>query len=127
MNALQSACVNGTVDVVEWLLSKNADINAKGNVYGTALCAAIESTISRGDKGDKVLLVLGHETKAEINLRDKEQSTTLQQAVLKGDASLMELLLQYEADVNLTKPGCDTPLNEDISQQRIPLNTIVML
>lgn len=123
-NALQAACANGTEDTVRWLLSQNVDINAKGSRYGTALCAAIESTESiRG----KVSLLLKHETKIEINLSNEGQPTPLQRAVSKGYASVVKLLLQHKADINLTKPGCDTPLNIAISQQAIPLETIVML
>ncbi|TRX93641.1 hypothetical protein FHL15_005613 [Xylaria flabelliformis] len=124
-NALHAACAIGTVDAVKWLLlDKNADINAKSSRYGTALCAAIESTTS---VQDKVLLLLDHRRKPEINLSNENDPTPLQRAVSKGEASVVKLLVEHKADVNITRPGCDTPLNEAIAHRFIPLEIIDML
>ncbi|KAI0410305.1 ankyrin repeat-containing domain protein [Xylaria grammica] len=123
-NALHAACAKGTVDAVKWLLNANADINAKSSRYGTALCAAIEGTISIEDK---VLLLLEHQGKPEIDLSNEDDPTPLQRAVSKGNASVVKLLMQHKADINITRPGCDTPLNEAIAHRSIPLEIIEML
>ncbi|KAK6192984.1 hypothetical protein LQW54_012929 [Pestalotiopsis sp. IQ-011] len=124
-NALQVACADGTVDAVEWLLSEKVDINAKGSKYGTALCAAIESTPE--SREGKVLLLLEHEPKAEVNFNDGEHRTPLQQAIAKGDGSMVELLLRYEADVNCMNGNYDTLLNDAIWQPGLSLDVVKLL
>ncbi|KAI0188685.1 ankyrin repeat-containing domain protein, partial [Xylaria flabelliformis] len=123
-NALHAACAIGTVEAVKWLLDRNADINAKSSRYGTALCAAIESTTSIQDK---ILLLLEHRRNPEINLSNEDDPTPLQRAVSKGEVSVVKLLVEHKADVNITRPGCDTPLNEAITHRFIPLEIIDML
>ncbi|KAK1850061.1 ankyrin repeat protein [Colletotrichum chrysophilum] len=39
-NALQAAIIGGSTNVVAWVLSQGADVNAEGGYYGTALHTA---------------------------------------------------------------------------------------
>jgi ankyrin repeat protein len=121
LTALQAACAKGTADAVKWLLSKGAHINAKGGRYGTALCAAVDSETHAEQK---VLLLLEHEIKADINLSGEDKPTALQRAASKGNEPLVDLLLRKGAEVNLAKPRCDTPLNNAIAHRGIGLATI---
>jgi ankyrin repeat protein len=124
LNALQEACAGGTFEAVKWLLDQKADVDAKGGKYGTALCAAIGSPL---ETREKVLALLEHEPKADVNLSIEKQPTPLQWAVSRGDVSLVDLLLQHGAEPNLTGPGGDTPLNEAISRTDVPLAVIGLL
>ncbi|KAJ8111383.1 hypothetical protein ONZ43_g5633 [Nemania bipapillata] len=124
LNALHAACANGTIDAVKWLLNKNVDINAKGSRYGTALCATFQDNRSIEDK---VLLLLEHEEKPDIDYSNEDDPTPLQRAVSEGYASVVKLLVQLKADVNITRSGRDTPLNQAIARRSIPLEVIEMM
>lgn len=82
LNALQAVCSMGTLDAFKWLLDQNADVDAKGGQYGTALCAAIDS---RSQVEDNVSALLEHKKKHDVNLSGEEQPTPLQLAASKGD------------------------------------------
>ena len=96
---LYYASFGGLKNVVQSLLNWDADVNARGGHYGTALQAASV----RGH--EKVVeLLLGKDT--DVNARGgRRYGTALQAASVKGHEKVVELLLGKGADVNAQEGG----------------------
>jgi ankyrin repeat protein len=91
---LYKASIEGLTDIVQFELSKGADVNIQGGHYGTALQAA-----SAGGYKDIVKILL--EKEADINIQGGDYGTTLQAASAKGHKDIVEILLEKGADVNI--------------------------
>ncbi|RYP64180.1 hypothetical protein DL771_008871 [Monosporascus sp. 5C6A] len=107
--ALHAACSKGSIDAVKWLLEKKSNVNMPGGKHGTTVCAAVES---EKDAEEKVRLLL--EKGAYIDFVEENQPTALQRATSKANTTLIDLLLNKGANVNLTGGDLDTPLNAAI-------------
>ncbi|KAL8771405.1 MAG: hypothetical protein Q9209_003073 [Squamulea sp. 1 TL-2023] len=96
-------------DWVKFLLEREANVNATGYYYGTALqCAARSGNV----KFVQHLLSAG----AETNILGGEHGTALRAAVVGGHEKVIDILLQHDTDVNLRtlEQGHHPPGNEPI-------------
>ncbi|EED23384.1 ankyrin repeat-containing protein, putative [Talaromyces stipitatus ATCC 10500] len=92
-NALQWACLRGHFDIVQRLLEKGANVNAKGGKYGNALYAAAEG-------GHIHIVQTLLEKGANVNAQDKINGSALQAAAYEGHLEIVERLLEKGADVS---------------------------
>lgn len=103
---LQLAVTNGYIDIVQYLLTTKADVNARNNYGGTPLHLA---AMVKGQHGDLVEMLLAHG--ADVNACDAHALTPLHYAALVDNPDAVRLLLDHGAKVNArdNKVG-DTPL-----------------
>ncbi|EED22542.1 Pfs, NACHT and Ankyrin domain protein, partial [Talaromyces stipitatus ATCC 10500] len=91
--ALQWACEQGRLEIVQLLLEKGADVNAKGGGYGNALQAAAE-------RGHLKIVQLLLEKGADVNAQGGGYGNALQDAAEGGHLDIVQLLLEKGADIN---------------------------
>lgn len=103
--AIAWAVNGGHADVVRALLEAGADVNVPaGNDGMTLLMLAAQ-------RGDSSLVRLLLDAKADVDERDGFGNSALLQAVGSGKADAVELLLEHEADPNVsTQQNGATPL-----------------
>jgi hypothetical protein len=139
---LMWASKNGYVDIVKWLLSHGADLNARtahgwNSLHFATFCSRIEvarilldhnidveaqtnngQTPSRlaldNGRVDIVGLLLGH--CVDVNVRDDRYWTPLHFASSEGDLELMRMLLERGADVEAKDVENRTP--SDVASSR---------
>ena len=88
------ASQNGHSEVVELLLSKQADVNIQSNGW-TALMIASHNGYSRIAE----LLLLN---KADVNIQNNDGFTALMIGCIKGHSQVVQLLLSKQADIDIT-------------------------
>ncbi|KAL2822617.1 ankyrin repeat-containing domain protein [Aspergillus granulosus] len=91
--SLYNAARSGTLNNLQLLLSKNADVNAQGGEYGTPLQVAAST---QNYEVVKLLLAYG----ADVNAHEGILGSALQVAAYNGNADIVRLLLDNNADVN---------------------------
>ncbi|KAL2871034.1 ankyrin repeat-containing domain protein [Aspergillus lucknowensis] len=91
--SLYDAARSGTLNTLTLLLSKDADVNAKGGEYGTPLQVA---AFSQNYDAVKLLLARG----ADVNADEGFLGTALHIAAYNGSLDIVRLLLDHNADVN---------------------------
>ena len=101
--ALHYAAMQGKADVVEFLLSRGADVNAKDKDFGFI---PLHHAASGGHK-DVVEMLLAKG--ADVNAKDKYGWTPLDSAVY-GQKDVAELLIRAGANVNSKYEWGQTPL-----------------
>lgn len=98
-----SSCHNESVrNIAEFLISKNADINARGYQYKTPLHMVGCPELAR------LLILKG----ADIEARDKDGQTPLWKACSDANVDISELLISKGADVNAKDNRGWTPLRQ---------------
>lgn len=112
---LLEAAAGGYTDIARYLISKGADVNARGKGL-TPLLAACAGGVNFGPPGDKpktIRILL--ENGADVNVQDeswlKSGRTPLMYAVLRGDAELVQALLDKGARLDLKNKDGDTALS----------------
>jgi ankyrin repeat protein len=100
---LMSAAQNGHKDVVELLIAKGADANAKDKDGWTPLMSAAQN-------GHKDVVELLIAQGADVNAKDKDGWTPLLLAADTGHTNVVELLIAQGADVNAKHKDGWTPL-----------------
>ncbi|MEZ0222961.1 MAG: ankyrin repeat domain-containing protein [Alphaproteobacteria bacterium] len=115
------AATNGFKDVVDKLMAKGANVNAKGLLRRTALNVAAE-----GGHNDIVeaLLKNGADVNAEMG-GPFGGSTPLTSALVRDNKALVDLLLKNGADPDKQPHIAGTPLNYACAQQN--LDTVTLL
>ncbi len=118
---LQLAAGLGRVDIAEYLLSHQADINSHGkNVFRqTPLSLAAAS-----GHLDMVAMLLAHH--ADVDAADLIAQTPLSWATggptgIEGNLKIVELLFQYGANLNSRDSAGNTPLHEAVFSGNIPI------
>ncbi|KAF2967382.1 hypothetical protein GQX73_g6177 [Xylaria multiplex] len=91
--ALHKAAANGRDEIVELLLVKGANINAKDDSGRTALHGAVEN--KHYEVARRLL-----DSKSEVNVGDNSKQTALHRAAENGHEAVVELLLKYGANVD---------------------------
>lgn len=127
---LQAASALGDIDAIEFLISRNADVNQRAdynsltyNLQGfwTLVSGNVRNEIdqtplmlaakNRQPAAVKLLL----KAKALLNLVDKDKETALFKAVKNGDTETVKLLVDAGADVDIPNESGTTPLIEAAS------------
>ena len=99
--------------IVELLLDKGVDINAKSKDGRTPLHLAIAFDRSSGAVEMLKLLIASG---ADVNTRDKQGETPLHTAASAGNKDIVEALIGAGADVNATDGKGATPLKVAIAR-----------
>jgi ankyrin repeat protein len=94
--------VNKTV--INILLEKKADINAKNKVGDTPIHIATR-------KGNKEIVSVLLEQKADINAKNKVGDTPIHIATRKGNKEIVSVLLEQKADINAKNKVEDAPIH----------------
>ena len=102
-SALYYASFGGLVNVVQYLLSRGADVNAQGRNYGNALSAA-------SNAGHTPIVQLLLEKGADVKAKDEYGETPLWRAAAYGHEAVVQLLLEKGADVEGKDDYGRTPL-----------------
>jgi ankyrin repeat protein len=117
---LHRAAARGHRGVLEILLAKNADVNAKDNVGCSPLHNAVCGSVFHYDQishvgcsgGEKVAAELLIESGADINIKDNDRGwTPLHHAASIGATNMVVLLLSNGADVDAQSGGGHSPLS----------------
>ena len=102
--ALTIAAARGNVRILQWLISEGASTQTR-DVYGfTPLLRAVDESQA---EAAAVLLSL---VETDINARNEHDNTPLHFAVSKGDAAMVRLLLEHQANPNLLNKKGDSPM-----------------
>ncbi|MBA4389946.1 MAG: hypothetical protein C0399_03310 [Syntrophus sp. (in: bacteria)] len=113
---LIEASGHGYADVVQYLIAKGADVQAKGKGLTPLLAAFAWGNLRLGPPGDKVKTIrILLENGADVNVQDeswlKTGRTPLMYAVMQGDAALVQTFLAKGARLDLKNKDGDTALS----------------
>lgn len=101
------------VEIIDFLLSKGADINEKDNEGNTPL---IESLRPGSNKNTIEYII---EKGADLNLKNNKGDTPLHKACMWTDIDFVKLLIEKGADINATNHIGNTPLHEAVFSENI--------
>ncbi len=104
LTTLHAAAGRDSKDVVERLLTRGADVNAKNDVGRTCLYLAVE-------KGHKEMAETLITNGAEVNAQDHQAWAPLHLAVIEGQKDISKLLIANGANVNARNKNGYTPLH----------------
>jgi serine/threonine-protein phosphatase 6 regulatory ankyrin repeat subunit B len=104
---LETATLNGYVDLAEWLVDHHANVNALDHEEGTVLHRAVIDDQSPNLKMLRFLLRKG----AHVDARRKGIETPLHLAVFLGRADVVNMLLAHGADVHARGNFGQTPMH----------------
>jgi ankyrin repeat protein len=117
-NAFQQAVRAGDTDLVKSLISKGADVNARGRGDYTALHNARESIEIM-----RLLLANG----ADIEARQEHGATPLACVAYSGHIEAARLLIEHGADIEAKlSDGETTPLLRAVSQQHVETTKLLL-
>ncbi|KAI9894571.1 MAG: hypothetical protein M1814_001925 [Vezdaea aestivalis] len=117
-NALQFFCTFGTVEDVQEIIDKGADVNAQCGSYGNALQAAVGAMTVFEQNIPIVKLLL--DAGANVNAQGGYDGTALLAAIdMEADFALLELLLDAGADVD--DKAVKAAQEQDLSKESIAL------
>ncbi|XP_052081298.1 uncharacterized protein LOC127719309 [Mytilus californianus] len=101
---LIEAAIEGYVDIVEFLLKMNCNVNKIDSFHRSALYKACE-----GGYDDVVKLLINHN--ADASLCHEDGYSPLHMACKAGNSYIVKLMLDKNADVNSVSRFGDTPLS----------------
>ena len=105
-NALMVACGSDSAELVEYLISKGADVNYENKHNPHALLIACDR---RNLEMMEVLLKHGAYVDVTELGADSEEDTCLNLACQWGDLDMIRLLVKYKADINAFNRDGDSP------------------
>jgi len=108
---LHKACDKNRKDIVEFLISSGADVNAKENDGDTPLIEASEGYLELV----KILVAKG----ADLNSRDDDGNTPLHEAASQGHTDVAEYLISKGAEINARNEKGETPLYKAADNGRL--------
>ncbi|KAH8588249.1 hypothetical protein B0O99DRAFT_665061 [Bisporella sp. PMI_857] len=97
-DALYNASIGGLKYEVKELIRQGADVNAKGEFYGSALQAASE-------EGNEKIVRMLLDNSADVNAQGGEYGNALQAASEKGYEKVVQMLLDNGANANAQNGG----------------------
>ena len=107
--ALQAASYHNSLDLMEYLISKGADVNAPAGKLGCALSlACVNHSVPTETSYRAVALLLDHG--ANIHAGGGEYGTALQAALTGKNDSVIDLILSHGADEDMNSVGGCPPL-----------------
>lgn len=112
---IRLAVLSGRVDILEYLISKGADINATGE-FGSALDAA-------AFEGNFEIVEFLLEKGADVNTTDTDGYTPLHSA---ANLDIVKLLLKKDANVNAKNTNGATPLHSAAERGRLELVKLLL-
>ncbi|WP_051420631.1 ankyrin repeat domain-containing protein [Helicobacter pametensis] len=114
MTPLYNACRSGWADIVELMINRGADVNAKS--YGeTVLLKAAGKKVNDVTLA-KVLLSNG----ADVNAQDTQGNTALYHAIMNKNGKMIKLLLDNGADMYIKNKRGDSPARFILSKKSMP-------
>lgn len=114
MTPLYNACRSGWGDIVELMISRGADVNAKS--YGeTALLKVTGKKINDVTLAE---ILLGNG--AKVNAQDTQGNTPLYHAIMNKNEKMTKLLLNNGADMYITNKRGDSPARFILSKKTMP-------
>ncbi len=105
--ALHYAALRGNQDVVEFLVGRGADVNAKDKVYGFIPLHYVDGIHADGIHVVELFIAKG----ANVNAKDRWGWTPLDSAAESGRLAVAKLLIKAGANVNSRYAWGQTPLN----------------
>jgi cytohesin len=108
---LHRAAIEGHKDVIELLLAKGADVEARCVSGATALHYAAER-----DRTEITTLLIGNGT--DVNIKNSKGDTPLHYAAKAGHKDIVELVISKGADINARDDEGHTPLDIATSRNR---------
>jgi len=106
---LHLAAVNGHKDVVEFLIAKGADMNARITVGMNTGCTPLHKAASAGQKDIVEILIANG---ADVNAVANDGETPLHEAATWGHKDVVELLVVKGADLKSRNNYGTTPLRK---------------
>lgn len=97
---LIEASIRGLYNIAQYLISKDADLNAIGRTGQTPLQTAIEASSERTDDLVKLYVDAG----ADVNILDVDKESALMNAVRKGFVKSADYLIKHGADTKIKDP-----------------------
>lgn len=120
---LQLAAFFGNKEVVEFLISRGADVNAiSRNTTFARGVPILQSAVASGN-AEIVRILLEHG--ANPNVLNEQEGTPLFVAAAEGNAEMVRLLLDHGADANLKTKNGETPL--EIANKKSHAQIIALL
>ncbi|GJQ87539.1 hypothetical protein Trydic_g20641 [Trypoxylus dichotomus] len=111
---LELAIKYGNKDTVEMLLKYNADINFRGRLFRTPLCAAVS-------KQNREIIELLLQRGADPNYMKEQLNSPLMSAIERGDENVVQMLLDHDADANVEGAYNGPPLYRAITLSRVAI------
>jgi cytohesin len=105
--ALHYAALRGNQDVVEFLVGRGADVNAKDKVYGFIPLHYVDGIHADGIHVVELFIAKG----ANVNAKDRWGWTPLDSAAESGRLAVAKLLIKAGANVNSRYAWGQTPLD----------------
>ncbi|XP_040600914.1 uncharacterized protein LOC121140287 [Mesocricetus auratus] len=118
--ALHYACAYGQVEVVNFLLKNNCDVDAIDMNSVTPLMKAVQNWTY-----ECVCTLLKHG--ADPNHMDKDGNTSLHYAVSEGNQILAKCLLKYSADMEQKNKDGFTPLLQALKENKIEMAKFLVM
>ena len=114
MTPLYNACRSGWGDIVELMISRGADVNAKS--YGET--ALLKVTGKKVNDVTLAEILLGNG--AKVNAQDTQGNTPLYHAIMNKNEKMTKLLLNNGADMYITNKRGDSPARFILSKKTMP-------
>ncbi|XP_072367860.1 2-5A-dependent ribonuclease-like [Scyliorhinus torazame] len=129
--AFMEAAQYGHEDAVRFLFQQNADVNMHREVpdaqkkVGKGGKTALIDAVVKGHE-DIVAILLG-EMCADVNALDNLGKTALLHALENDNQAIVEILLEFEANVNTKDKNENTPLNTALTSNTLQISVLEQL